>query len=293
MRCDEQRSAAVVHAALDAGINFFDTADIYGRTRSEEYLGRALGSRRDGALIATKFGAWRGDDGRGGGASARWIAEAVEGSLRRLGTDHIDLYQQHIPDDSVPLDETLEALDGLVRQGKVREIGNSNFSGAQIDAAEALSGDKGWARFVSAQNQFNLLERGPRRDVIPAVERNDMALLPYFPLASGLLTGKYRRGEPPPAGSRMSTMPPERAASALSDEHFDTVEDLARFAAGRGHSVLELAFAWLAAQRSLGSIIAGATSPDQVADNVAAVRWTLSDAELADIERLLPDISRH
>jgi aryl-alcohol dehydrogenase-like predicted oxidoreductase len=289
MRCDEERSVAVVHAALDAGITFFDTADIYGGTKSEEFLGRALAGRRDQVVVATKFGAPLGDDGRSGGASARWIAEAIDGSLRRLGTDHVDLYQQHLPDDSVPIDETQEALDGLVQQGKVREIGNSNFSGRQIDAAAALSSEKGWARFESAQNQYSLLERDPLRDVIPAVERNGMSLLPYFPLASGLLTGKYRRGATPPAGTRLSTMPAERAARVLSERHFDTLEALTGFAEDRGHSILELAFAWLAAQRAIGSVIAGATSPTQVAANVAAVSWKLSEDDMAEIERVLEE----
>ena len=276
MRCDEERSVAVVGAALDAGITFFDTADIYGGTKSEEFLGSALVGRRDQVIIATKFGAPLGDDGRSGGASARWIAEAVDGSLRRLRTDYLDLYQQHLPDATVPIEETQDALDGLVRQGKVRAIGNSNFSGQQIDAAAMLSSEKDWARFVSAQNEFSLLERGPLRDVIPAVERNGLSLLPYFPLANGLLTGKYRRGEPPPAGTRLSMLPGERAAKVLSDGHFDTVEALTK-----------LAFAWLAAQPAIGSIIAGATSPAQVAANVAAVAWTLSAEDLAEIDSLL------
>src|SRR5437764_12397529 len=245
MRCDEARSAAVVHAALDAGVNFFDTADLYGGTRSEEFLGRALAGRRDQAVIASKFGASLGDDGRSGGASARWIAEAVDGSLRRLRTDYLDLYQQHLPDATVPIEETQDALDGLVRQGKVRAIGNSNFSGQQIDAAAMLSSEKDWARFVSAQNEFSLLERGPLRDVIPAVERNGLSLLPDLPPANGLLTGKYRRGEPPPAGTRLSMLPGERAAKVLSDGHFDTVEALTKLAEDRGHSVRELAFARL------------------------------------------------
>jgi aryl-alcohol dehydrogenase-like predicted oxidoreductase len=292
MRCDEERSVAVVHAALDAGINFFDTADIYGGTKSEEFLGRALAGHREQVIIATKFGAPLGDDGQSGGANARWIAEAVDGSLSRLRTDYLDLYQQHVPDASVPIEETQEALDGLVRQGKVREIGNSNFSGPQIDAAASLSSEKGWARFVSAQNQFSLLERGPLGDVIPAVERHGLSLLPYFPLASGLLTGKYRRGEPPPPGTRLSMLPAERAAKVLSEGHFDTVEALTKFAEAHGGSILELAFAWLAAQAAVGSIIAGATSPPQVAGNVAAVGWTLSEEDLAEIDGLLEGSGR-
>jgi aryl-alcohol dehydrogenase-like predicted oxidoreductase len=286
-RTDEERSAAVVHAALDAGINLFDTADVYGGTRSEQYLGRALGSRRDEAIIATKFVAPIDDDPSHAGAGARWVAEAVEGSLRRLGTDRIDLYQQHAPDPNVPIEETLEALDKLVRAGKVREIGNSNFSGEQIDEATTVSERTGFARFVSAQNHFNLLQRDPLRDVVPACLRDGLGMLPYFPLASGLLTGKYRRSEPPPEGTRLSQLPEERAARVMSDRNFDGVDRLTAFAAERGHTILELAFAWLAAQPAMTSIIAGATKPEQVAANVAAVDWKLSDDDLAQLDQLL------
>jgi aryl-alcohol dehydrogenase-like predicted oxidoreductase len=287
MRIDEDQSTAVVHTALDAGINLFDTADVYGGTRSEQYLGRALGNRRDEAVIATKFVAPIDDDPNHAGAGARWVAEAVEGSLRRVGTDRIDLYQQHAPDPNVPIEETLEALDKLVRAGKVREIGNSNFSGKQIDEAEAVSERNGFARFVSAQNHFNLLQRDPLRDVVPACLRDGLGLLPYFPLASGLLTGKYRRGEPPPEGTRLSMLPEDRATRVMSDRNFDEVDRLSAFAAERDHTILELAFAWLAAQPAMTSIIAGATKPEQVAANVAAVRWKLSDGDLAELDHLL------
>jgi aryl-alcohol dehydrogenase-like predicted oxidoreductase len=292
-RIDEERSAAVVHAALDSGINFFDTADVYGGTRSEQYLGRALGSRRDDAIVATKFVAPIDDDPSHAGASARWVAEAVEGSLRRLGTDRIDLYQQHGPDPNVPVDETLTALDRLVRDGKVREIGNSNFSGAQIDEAESVSQRMGLARFVSAQNHFNLLHREPLQDVVPACVQHGLGVLPYFPLASGLLTGKYRRGEPAPVGTRLSQLPEERASRVMSERNFDQVERLSAFADERGHTILELAFAWLAAQPAMSSIIAGATTPEQVAANVAAVDWRLSDTDLAEIDELLAADADH
>jgi aryl-alcohol dehydrogenase-like predicted oxidoreductase len=199
----------------------------------------------------------------------------------------VDLYQQHLPDDSVPIDETQGALDDLVRQGKVREIGNSNFSGAQIDAAAQLSAERAWARFASAQNQFSLLARGPLREVIPACERNGLSLLPYFPLASGMLSGKYRRGAPPPAGTRLSSMPEERVAQVLSEKNFDRVEALTAYAEKEGHTILELAFAWLASQPTIGSIIAGATSPEQVRANVAAVEWRLSERDLSEVERIL------
>ena len=280
MRYDEERSTAVVHAALDAGINFFDTADIYDGTRSEEFLGRALGHRRDEVIVATKFAAPIDGDPQRAGASARWVREAIDGSLRRLGADRIDLYQQHMPDPAVPIDETLEALDALVRAGKVREIGCSNFSGEQIDAAESVSVANGWARFVSAQNHFNVLHRAPLDDVVPACVRNGLGMLSYFPLASGLLTGKYARGEPPAAGTRLSTMPEDRAAGILSDRNFERVERLTAFAEARDHTVLDLAFAWLAGQPAVASVIAGATQPDQVRANVAAGAWTLTEEEL-------------
>lgn len=289
MRIDEERSAAVVHAAVDAGINFFDTADVYGRTRSEQYLGRALGSRREDAIIATKFVAPIDDDPSHAGASARWVAEAVEGSLRRLGTDRIDLYQQHGPDPNVPIEETLTALDRLVRDGKVREIGNSNFSGAQIDEAESVSQRDGLARFVSAQNHFNLLHRDPLQDVVPACVQHGLGVLPYFPLASGLLTGKYRRGEPAPEGTRLSQLPEERSSRVMSDRNFDQVDRLGAFAADHGHTILELAFGWLTAQPAMTSIIAGATTPEQVAANVAAADWELSNADLAELDGLVTD----
>jgi len=287
MRADERQSTRVVQAALDAGINFFDTADVYGGTRSEQYLGRALGKRRDDVIVATKFVAPIDDDPSHAGASARWVAEAVEGSLRRLGTDRIDLYQQHGPDPNVPIEETLEALDQLVRAGKVREIGNSNFSGEQIDEADSTSEHDGLARFVSAQNHFNLLHREPLRDVVPACVRHGLGVLPYFPLASGLLTGKYQRGAPAPEGTRLSTLPQERAARVMSDENFDAVDRLAAFADARDRTILELAFAWLAAQPAMTSIIAGATKPEQVAANVAAVGWKLSDDDLAELDGIL------
>jgi len=286
MRLDEERSAAVVHAALDAGITLFDTADSYGGTLSEEFLGRALAGRRDEVVIATKFASPLGEPGHGG-ASARWIAEAVEGSLRRLDTDRIDLYQQHLPDDGVPIDETLGALNELVVAGKVRQIGNSNFSAEQIAEADAVARDHGWARFASAQNQLSLISTGARHRVLPACIEHGLAFLPYFPLASGLLTGKYHRGSPPPAGTRLASLPEERASQMLSERNFARVDDLATFATERDHTLVELAFAWLAAQPALASIIAGATSPEQVATNVAAIDWVLGDDDLVAIDDLL------
>jgi len=287
MRADERQSTAVVRAALDAGINFFDTADVYGGTRSEEYLGKALAKHRDDVIIATKFAAPIDSDPEHRGASGRWVRDAVDGSLRRLGTDRIDLYQQHGPDPTVPIQETLEALDSLVKAGKVREIGNSNFSGEQIDGAATASDDRGWAHFVSAQNHFNVLHREPLDDVVPACVRKGLGMLPYFPLASGLLTGKYKRGEAPSSGTRLSMLPEDRAARVLSERNFDQVERLTAFAEGRGHTLLEVAFAWLAAQPAMASIIAGATKPEQVAANAAAADWKLSDGDVAEIDDLL------
>ena len=284
MRMDEQQTARVVHAALDAGITLFDTADSYGRTDSERFLGKALGPHRDDVVIATKFASPIDSDESHRGASARWVKEAVDGSLRRLATDHIDLYQQHFPDASVPIEETLGALNGLVQAGKVRQIGNSNFSGEQIDEAAATSDEHGWAGFVSAQNYLNLLERGPLTDVLPACERNGLGQLPYFPLASGLLTGKYKRGEPPPPGTRLGSG--SYWEQFLTDANFDLVERLAAFAESREHTILELAFAWLLAQPAMASVIAGATKPEQVAANVAAADWQLTKDDLTEIDEL-------
>jgi aryl-alcohol dehydrogenase-like predicted oxidoreductase len=284
-RIDEAATAEVVRAAVDAGITLLDTADIYGGTLSEEYLGRALGPRRDDVLIATKFGAPLDEQRKG--ASAAYIRQAVEDSLRRLGTDRIDLYQLHMPDQSTPIDETLGALDDLVRSGKVREIGCSNFSAGMLDEATEASRSKGIARFVSVQNEYSLLRRGPEKQgVLEACERDDLAFIPYFPLASGVLTGKYVRGAPPPAGTRLAGMP-DRAEQALTDKVFDRVEALDGWARDHGHSLLELAFAWLLARPAVASVIAGATKIEQVSANAAAADWKLSGADLAEIDAVI------
>ena len=287
MRCDEAQSAAVVNAAIDAGINFFDTADVYGGTRSETFLGKALGRRRDEVVIATKFASPVDSDPEHRGASARWIAQAVEDSLRRLGTDHIDLYQQHRPDDQVPLEETIGALDKLVRDGKVLELGNSNFSGELIKQAESISSAKGQARFVSAQNELNLLRRRARDEVLPACTEVGIGFLPFFPLASGLLTGKYRRGEGTPEGTRLAGMPEERKSQVLTDRNFSRLEALSTFAEERDHTLLDLAFAWLMALPGMTSVIAGATKPEQVKTNAAAAGWTLDQSDLDQIDKIL------
>ena len=287
MRIDEDQSRDVVLAALDAGINFFDTSDSYGGTRSEQFLGRALAGRRDEVVIATKFASPVDDDPTHRGASARWITEEVENSLRRLGTDRIDVYQQHYPDKDVPMEETLEALDRLVRAGKVLEIGNSNFDASQLGQADAISRQQGWARFVSAQNELSLLRRRAADDLLPVCEELDLAFLPYFPLASGLLTGKYRRGEEPPEGTRMQAWGSGFSERQLTDKNFDRVDALTSWAEARGHSVLDLAFAWLLAHDRVASVIAGATRPEQLKANVEAARWKLSADELVDLRGVL------
>jgi aryl-alcohol dehydrogenase-like predicted oxidoreductase len=280
-RIDAAASAAAVNAALDAGIDFFDTADIYGAGASEEFLGRALGKRRNAVLIATKFGMKMDEQRRG--ASAEYVGRAVEDSLRRLGTDRIDLYQLHQPDPEVPIAETLGALDDLVRAGKVREIGCSNFSAAQLRAAETVV-RKGGVRFVSVQNQYSLLHRDPEAHVIPECVRAGLAFLPYFPLANGLLTGKYRRGQPPPDGSRARD---GFGPKVFTDENLAVVESLSEFAAAHGHTMLELAVSWLAAQPAVASVIAGAKTPAQVKANASAAGWRISAEELSEIEPIL------
>jgi aryl-alcohol dehydrogenase-like predicted oxidoreductase len=286
-RIDQAATQAVVDAALDAGINLFDTADIYGGGRSEEMLGVALGSRRDEVVVATKFGMGDGST-LPAGASAASVATAVEGSLRRLGTDRIDLYQLHAPDTSTPLDDTLGALDRLVRDGKVLEIGCSNFSGTLMDdaAASALAHDT--ARFVSVQNELSLLRRRGEGDLMAACARHDLAFLPYFPLASGMLTGKYRRGAEPSEGTRLAGLSPERREQALSDRRFDVVEALDAFARERGRSLLELSMSWLAGLPGLGSVIAGATKAEQVHANAGAVGWTLTDDDHRRLDEISP-----
>lgn len=290
MRIDEDRTKVVVDAAIEAGINFFDTADVYGmRGRSEEFLGKALGSRRDEVLIATKFGSPMADDGQSQGGSGRWIRQAVEDSLRRLGTDRIDLYQLHSPDANTPQEETLAALDELVRAGKLREIGCSNFGSTLIDEAQSVSKDKELARYASVQNNYSLLERGVEKKVLPACERHGMGFLPYFPLASGLLTGKYRSPDDLPEGTRLATMAqamPDRAKQVLSDENFAIVGKLRAFAEEKGHTLLELAISWLASRPVIASVIAGATNADQVKANVASVGWKMTDEEMDQVGEL-------
>ncbi len=283
-RLGQKETATVVHAALDAGINFFDTADIYGGAKSEEYLGAALGGRRDEIVLATKFGAPY--EGHEGGASAAYVRTAVEDSLTRLGTDRIDLYQLHVPDQKTPIAETLGELGELVAEGKVREIGCSNFSAPMLVEAETAT-PEGSPGFVSVQNQYNLLAREPEDGVLAECERSGLAFLPYFPLAMGLLSGKYRAGEPAPEGTRLAGMG-DAAKGQLSDERLAKVTALDQLASGEGHSVLDLAFAWLLSRPAVASVIAGATKPEQVAANVAAGGWSLSDEMLARVDAVAP-----
>ncbi len=282
-RIDEAGTARVVDAALDSGMNFFDTADIYGRGESEEFLGRTLGDRRNRMVLATKFGMSMGEGKQG--AKPEYIGRAIEDSLRRLRTDHIDLYQLHQPDPSTPITDTLAALDDLVKAGKVREIGCSNFSAEQIQEAEEAV-RPGAARFVSVQNHYSMLHRDPEKGVLEECERRGLAFLPYFPLANGLLTGKYRRGQAAPRDSRATA---GFGPKVFTGENLELVERLIEFAASRGHSLLELAFGWLLAHKPVASVIAGARTPEQVRANVEAVSWTISPEDMTEIDRLLPE----
>ncbi len=279
-RVDEAGTRAIIDAAIDEGITLLDTADIYGSTKSETFLGRILKGRRDRVVLATKFGMRR-EPHVAGGASPAYLRTAVQASLRRLRTDRIDLYQLHTPDPSVPIAETLSALDDLVREGLVREIGCSNFSAAQVqEAAAAATG----ARFVCVQNELSLLERADVTEALPEAERRAMAYLPYFPLASGVLTGKYRRGEEAAPGTRLREWYDEaERAEALAPAVLDRVDALTAFAAERGHGLLDLAFAWLLALAPVASVIAGATTPEQVRANAAAGTWQIDPEDLAGI----------
>ena len=281
-RLDANQTANVVHAALDAGVNFLDTADIYGGTKSEEYLGRALRGRREQVVLATKFG-MKVDEQRQG-AKPDYVRRAAEDSLRRLATDYIDLYQLHQPDPATPIADTLAVLDELVKAGKVREIGCSNFSAQQLREAEAAV-RAGAVRFVSLQNEYSLLHREPEKEILAECERRGLAFVPYFPLANGLLTGKYRAGHPAPQGTRISTQ--ERFGKLLTERNLEIVESLIRFAESRGHTMLELAFGWLLARAVVASVIAGATSAQQIRSNAAASGWKLTTADVAEVDRIL------
>jgi aryl-alcohol dehydrogenase-like predicted oxidoreductase len=285
MRLDYDGSTRVIDAAIDAGINFFDTADIYGGTHSEEFLGRALAGRREHVILATKFGIPI-DEARRGGAKPEYIRRALDDSLRRLGTDRIDLYQIHQPDPSTPIADTLGALADLVREGKVREIGCSNFSAAQLAGTQDAVVSVG-AHFVSVQNEYSLLHREPEHAVLAECETLGIAFIPYFPLASGLLAGKGTGGATPPANSRLSGG--WAATRFLTVDRVKAANALRSFAESRGHTLLDLAMSWLLRHGVVSSVIAGATTPEQVRDNVrAATAWRLTPIELAEIDQLAP-----
>jgi aryl-alcohol dehydrogenase-like predicted oxidoreductase len=279
-------TAAVLNEALGIGVTLFDTADVYGNGESERLMGEVLEGRRDEFAIATKFGWELGDDAGAPDASPgsrEYIRWAVEGSLKRLRVDRIDLYQYHRPDGVTPIAETMAALDELVREGIVDQIGCSNFNAAELEEAERTAAEQGLARFITLQNQYSLLEREIEADVAPACERLGVSILPYFPLASGLLSGKYRRGEPGPIGSRLASGEP-----AGSDAQFDVIEALDAYALERGLSLLDVAIVGLAEQRAVGTVIAGATKPEQIAANVDTLVWAPSAEDLAELDRIAP-----
>ena len=278
-RTDAAGAAAVVDAALSAGINFFDTADVYGGGQSEQFLGKALKGRRNKAIIATKFG-MKMSEGKQG-ARPEYVREALEASLRRLQVDTIDLYQIHFPDSNTPIADTLQALNDAVKAGKVREIGCSNFSAEQLQAARATSGPR---YFATVQNEYSLLKRDPEREVLPQCARAGIAFLPYFPLANGLLTGKYRKGQTFPEGSRGKDA---FGPKVFTPENIQRVESLIAFSESRGHSLLELAISWLAVRPEISSVISGAKTPDQVRANSRAASWKLTPADLSKVDRIL------
>lgn len=285
-RIDQQQTDAVVAAALDHGVTLFDTADVYGEGRSEEMLGKALGSNRDAVIVATKFGlSDRDGEHFGAYGSRRYIRRAVEASLRRLGTDYIDLYQIHRPDPITPVAETLSALTELVREGKVRYIGSSNFSSWQVVEADWVAHQNHSERFISAQNEYSLYNRSAEAELVPACLDKGIGILPYFPLAYGLLTGKYRRGEPAPAGSRLAN---PKQAKRLENANWEIIEGLSVFAMEVGVTPLELAIGGLAAQPAVASVICGATTAEQVASNVTAGQWRPTEEELAKLVQVWP-----
>lgn len=288
-RLDYAATRAVVHKALDLGITFFDTSDTYGESGgSEEQLGRALAGRRHEIVLASKFARPMDKKRRLQGASRRYIMSAVEASLKRLNTDYIDLYQQHIADPKTPIEETLRALDDLVQQGKVRYIGCSTLSAWQTVEAQWVSTHLGLERYVSCQERYSLIDRDLDRELMPVIESYGLGLIPFSPLADGLLTGKYRRNAPMPAGARLTTTP-RAAERRLLDRNWRIVERLTDFCEARGHTLLELAFSWLLQRPKVASVIAGATSADQVEANVRAGSWALSREDMDEIDRLTAD----
>ncbi|HUN58655.1 MAG TPA: aldo/keto reductase [Candidatus Binataceae bacterium] len=286
MRIELEQARAVIDRAIEVGITLFDTADIYGgRGKSEEMLGHILGARRKDIVLASKCGMAMGDGPYRSGSSRRYIVSACEGSLKRLATDYIDLYQIHQPDSSTPEEETLAALDDLVHSGKVRYVGHSNYAGWQTADAHWLAKTNHYTPYISAQNEWSLLNRAVERDLAPACKQFGVGILPFFPLASGFLTGKYKRGAAMPEGSRLGAMK-MLADRVVNDANFATVEKLDEFAKSRERSMVELAMSWLASHQEVGSVIAGATRPEQVTENAKAVEWKISDEELKAIDKL-------
>lgn len=280
-RIDLERTRAVIDRAIDKGITLFDTADVYGdRGKSEDFIGQCLGERRHDVVIATKLASPMGEGPYRRGTSRRYITDAVEASLRRLRTDYIDLYQLHRPDPETPILETLQVLDDLVHQGKVRYIGHSNFAGWQIVDAQWTAQTEHLVRPISAQHEYSLLDRTIESEILPAIKATGLGLLPYYPLASGFLTGKYRRDRMP-EGARLTNAPAHRRTQVFSDANFDRLERWEDFATERGHSITDLAFAWLLADPSVSSVIAGATSPEQIDSNAGAGEWKLSAEDRA------------
>jgi len=284
-KVDLDGTKAIVNRALDLGINFFDTADVYSKGVSEEYVGAALAGQWDKVVVATKGRSKMGDGPNDEGTSRYHILNAVEASLRRLGTDHIDLYQIHRWDDATSIEETLRALDDLVRSGKVRYIGASNFAAWQLCRSNDLAEMLGWEQFVTIQPHYHMLEREIERELVPYCAWANIGILPYFPLAGGFLTGKYKRGEPIPAGSRAERSP--YVQKYLTDANFDKLDKLRAFADSRGRTLHDLAFAWLLNNKQVSSVIAGATNPEQVTVNAATIGWTLAFEELTELKELL------
>ena len=285
-RIDAAQTKVVVDKCIEMGITFFDTADIYGRGKSEEFMAPAIKPHRRNIVIATKAAASMGEGPYWGGLSRRYLMDALDESLRRLQTDYIDLYQVHFPDPKTPIDETLRALDDMVRSGKVRYIGCSNFAGWQVVEADWVSRTEHLSRFVSAQNEYSLLQRAPEGELVPAIQKYGLGLLPYFPLASGFLTGKYRPNEAAPEGTRLGGGSP-MAGRILNEGNFDMLEKLETFAQERGHTMIELAFGWLASKPYVSSVIAGATKPEQVEQNATSADWRLTPEEMTEVDEIM------
>lgn len=285
-RADQEATGRVVNAAIDHGINFFDTADTYGpRGVSEQYLGKALGAKRDQVIVATKFSGEMGEGMLRGGASRGYIMRAVEASLRRLGTDYIDLYQVHRYDDKTPIEETMIALDDLVHQGKARYIGHSNFAAWQATECHYIARVRGLIPFISAQNEYSLLDRSIEKELVPACAAFGVGVLPYFPLAGGFVTGKFRQGKPIPSGTRIANNPQMQARYA-TDRNWRVIEELAALAQESGHTMTQLAIGWLLSRPQVGSVIAGAMTPEQVEENVKAGETSLGSETLRRIDEI-------